>query len=194
MAKSRKKTRSMIKAQELLAALLVFIAAGYSFWYTINGDTTTEYDLCKRLGFFSKVDYHTLLVAAGLAGYAVTPGHEKKQLKINPKEWVDFIQTWEYGHSSETAEYIPKKFDIDALVAGKSQSDSNRYNFHHIQLGDKHSKSYKKNMSKQKHNGKLITSPLILPALRARQCTLSRSTQDIIADVIVHNCSTMPSG
>ena len=177
----------MIKARELLAALLVFIAAGDSFWYTINGDTTTEYALCRRLGFFSEVDYYALLIAAGLAGYAVTPGHEKKQLKINPKEWVEFIQTEEYGLSSETAEHIKKKFDIDALVAGKNQSTSNRCNFHLIRLGDKDSKSYEKNMSKQKQNGKLITSPPALPALRARQRTLSRSTQDIIADVIVHN-------
>ena len=107
----------------------------------------------------------------------MTPGHEKKQLKINPMEWVEFIQTEEYGISSETAEHITKKFDIDALVAGKSQSDSNRYNFHLIRLVDKHSKSYEKNTSKQKQNGKLITSPPTLPALQARQRTPDPSLQ-----------------
>jgi len=60
----------MIQAQELLTTLLVCITASYSFWFTINGDISTDFSLCRRLGFFSEVDYYALIVAAGLARYA----------------------------------------------------------------------------------------------------------------------------
>ena len=46
----------------------------------------------------------------------MTPGHEKKQLKINLKEWVEFIQTEEYGLSSETA-----VLDIDRCATQKEK-------------------------------------------------------------------------
>ena len=47
--------------------LLLFIAAGQSCWYTINGDNDHEYSLARRLGFFLKEDYYAFLIVSGLA-------------------------------------------------------------------------------------------------------------------------------
>ena len=111
----------MLQARTLLATLLVFIAAGDSFWYTINGDTTTQFSLCRRLGFFSEVDYYAFMIAAGLAGYTEKRGQAAKQLQINKAEWVSFLKDERYGLSKETAEQTLKRFDVEALVNGVAQ-------------------------------------------------------------------------
>jgi len=60
-------TKTMVRARNLLVDLLLFIAAGESCWYTINGDTDHEYSLARRLGFFLKEDYYAFLILSGLA-------------------------------------------------------------------------------------------------------------------------------
>ena len=86
---------SMREARELLLLFFSYAAAGSSFWYTINGDVNAEYSLCRRLGFFSAVDYYGLLVKAGLAGYVSQGG--KPELKILSSEWRDFLDNPEHG-------------------------------------------------------------------------------------------------
>ena len=127
------------------------------------------------------------MIAAGLAGYTEKRGQGAKQLQINKAKWVSFLKDERYGLSKERAEQTLKRFDVEALVNGIAQRDSKRYDYHLVRLGDRESDTYTSNISKQKIGKKLITAPPVIPSLRAKQRALSRGSQDIIADIIVHN-------
>jgi hypothetical protein len=51
--------------QSIAAKFLRFLSQAESFWYTIDGDTSWEHSLSRRLGFVSMVEYHAFLAAAG---------------------------------------------------------------------------------------------------------------------------------
>ena len=57
------------RARQLLADILAFIASSESHWFTINGDATHDFSLCRRLGFNHENDFFAFLVTCGLAGY-----------------------------------------------------------------------------------------------------------------------------
>ena len=57
------------RARQLLGGILASLASSESHWYTINGDATHDFSLCKRLGFYHKNDYLAFLVTRGLAAY-----------------------------------------------------------------------------------------------------------------------------
>ena len=59
----------MRRAQEQLLVLLVFLAQCGASWFTINGETSKEFSLCRRLGFYDRTDYYAFLVHGGLAGH-----------------------------------------------------------------------------------------------------------------------------
>ena len=68
-------------AQEHLLILLVFLAQYGASWFTINGDTSNECSLCRRLGFCNETDYYAFLVHGGLAGYE----NNKKQARMTSR-------------------------------------------------------------------------------------------------------------
>jgi len=103
-----------------------FVAAGDSFWYTITSGITTQFSLCRWLGFFSEVDCYAFLIAAGLAGYAEKCGQRSKQIKIYKSEWVSFLGNKKCGLSFDNAEHTSKRFDAGTLIKGKAQLDGNR--------------------------------------------------------------------
>ena len=72
--------------------------------------------MCRRLGFFSDVDYYGLLVKAGLAGYVSANG--ERQLQIFGSEWEQFLTNEDHGLSPENIEYAHKKLDLDAVLVG----------------------------------------------------------------------------
>ena len=57
------------RARQLSGGILAFLSSGESHWYTIKGDSTHDFSLCKRLGFYHKNDYLAFLVTRGLAAY-----------------------------------------------------------------------------------------------------------------------------
>ena len=174
-----------IKARDLLLTFLSFASSANSFWYTINGDASAEFSLCRRLGFFSEVEYYALLIEAGLAGIAEKD--EKKEVKILGSNWKSFLISSEHGLSVLNIEYDVKKFDIDALVRGSKQVDNHRHSYHVLRIGHSKSETYTTSITRQKHQKKFIRSPPILPGLRSSQRILTRSSQNLIADVIVEN-------
>ena len=123
MKQATKTPNSIREAQELLLLFLSFVAAGSSFWYTINGDINAEYSLYRRLGFFSEVDYYGLLVKAGLAGYVTQDG--KRELQILRSVWSDFVDNPEHGLPAHNIEFATKIFDLDAVLLGTKQQDKN---------------------------------------------------------------------
>ena len=46
-----------------------FLPKDHCIWYTLNSDESTKVSLCQVLRFFSKADYHALLVSKNLASY-----------------------------------------------------------------------------------------------------------------------------
>jgi hypothetical protein len=57
--------------QSIAAKFLRFLSQAESFWFTIDGDTSWEHSLSRRLGFVSMMEYHAFLVAAGWAQTAL---------------------------------------------------------------------------------------------------------------------------
>ena len=165
-----------LRARELLVALISFVAAGPSFWYTINGDTTSEFSLCWRLGFFCEVDYYVFLVAEGLAGYAKRRG--KITFDILGEEWKSFLKNDDYDLSAYKCKHLKKRFDLEAVRKGKNQVDENRFDYHVIRFGRRNSDSYASNITKQiiPSSKKFITTPPTLPALCSQQRTLTRGS------------------
>ena len=121
-----KLTSNMIRAREVLAVLLVFIAGGQSFCYPINGVTSHQFTLCRMLGFFSDVEYYAFLVAAGLAGYTgrkIGPDG-KNQLEIYSDEWKGLLTNTKLNLSSDIAEHSVKEFDMEGLIVNNKQQQS----------------------------------------------------------------------
>ena len=173
-----------IKARELLLSFFVFASSGESFWYTIDGDVTAEFSLCRRLGFFSEVDYFALLVKANLAGYVNRKG--KDVLSILSGRWKEFLVDDDAGLSIENLEFSKKRFDIGSFIAGRTQRDKHRSDVHAIRIG-RRIPGYASTITKQKVPGtkKFKTTPPGLPGLRSHQRTLTRASRDLIADVVL---------
>lgn len=174
-------------ARAQLAIMIAFIAQGESFWYTINGDPSYEFSLCRRLGFTTEIKYIAFMVSANLAGYVVKPDG-KKRFEINRVEFESFVRKPEYGLSSEIAEFETSFCDIKSLLSGKNQVKANRFHFHVIRIGNKYH-GYPHKFTKQKKDGtkKLTTTPPKLNSLRQHQRTLGRNTSRAIADTIIDN-------
>lgn len=125
-------TKSMRRGRELLIVLLAFVASGESFWYTINGDTTHAFSLCRRLGFYYEADYFAFLVGCGLAGYTEDK-HGKKKYKIYQNEWKDLLVSSTLKELSEKKQenlfdLNNKQFDVHGAIQGR-QNDKNRFDF-----------------------------------------------------------------
>ena len=106
-----------------LAIMIAFIAQGASFWYTINGDLTFEFSLCRRLGFTTEIKYIAFMVSANLAGYVVK-SDGKKRFEINRVQFKKFLHKPEYGLSTKiaTVNFIPsfRWLRISQMVVGSS--------------------------------------------------------------------------
>ena len=165
----------MILAREKLAGILSFISSGRSFWYTINGSTSSSLSLARRLGFFSKIEYYAFLVAANLAEYTQQKDGSKK-LVILKDEWAAFLSA---DLGVEKAEYGVLKFDLDAAIRGEKQQQNCHLYYHTIRIGRRYD-SYPKSIGKQKAASKLITTPPHLPGLRSQQRVFSRGRQALI--------------
>ena len=175
----------MLEARHLLLAFLSFAVTANSYWYIINGDPTAEFSLCRRLGFFSAVDYYGLLAKAGLAGYAEVGG--RIRLQVLTLAWQDFLLDDDHGLSVNNVEYAFKRFDLDAAWVGKKQERKQRSGFHLIRLGGRDTDSYVSNIGLQKNQTtkRFVCTPLRLASLRSQQRTLTRGSHHLIADVIV---------
>ena len=70
------------RATQLIAAeFLRFLSQAESFWFIIDGETSWEHSLSRRLGFVSTVEYYAFLVAAGWAMYKIkSDGSQKLQV------------------------------------------------------------------------------------------------------------------
>ena len=181
-------SQGTMDARDLLLALLSFLSLGPSFWFLINGDAKAEYSLCRRLGFYSEIDYRAFLVGAGLAGHEVQKDGSKNFV-FWPKEWKALLNNDEFDLSVANAEYSKKIFDLDSLLLGHNQVDKKRNHYHAIRLGQRNSETYFPAITKQKHAGtkRFITTPPPVPTLRAHQRKFQRKAQKVIASTIVDN-------
>ena len=104
----------------MLVELLLFIAAGPSCWYTINGDSDHEYSLARRFGFFLKEDYYAFLVLSGLASIKINPNTKEKEISINKEQWHDLIDECHASSTTNTKDFelTTKKFDRAAAHKG----------------------------------------------------------------------------
>ena len=173
----------MLRAQELLLVLLVFIANSDSRWFAINGETANEFSLCHRLGFYDRTDYYAFLVHGGLAGYDINKKTGQKELKIYRDEWNHMLD--ELPNKAELFELNTKNFDIKNTLKGDSQRDQkHRFDFHVISIGQKSKDSYK-NIAVQLKQGSII--PPALNLLNKMQRSFVRNVRRMITDTIINN-------
>ena len=126
---------NMHRAKELLSVMLAFLAKSGSFWYTINGDPSYEFSLCRRLGFASSLHYYAFLVTAGLAGYE-EDAHGVRQLKVSGSRWKEYLKDDTHMLTREMAEADSTIFDMNGLLAGRNQKKDERKKYHVIRIGD----------------------------------------------------------
>ena len=176
-------TASMRRAQEQLLVLLVFLAQCGASWFTINGETSKEFSLCRRLGFYDRTDYYAFLVHGGLAGYDINKKTGQKELKIYRDEWNHMLD--ELPNKAELFELNTKNFDIKNTLKGDSQrGQKHRFDFHVISIGRKSKDSYK-NIAVQLKQGSII--PPALNLLNKMQRSFVRNVWRMITDTIINN-------
>mmetsp|Transcript_4236 Transcript_4236/g.5463 ORF Transcript_4236/g.5463 Transcript_4236/m.5463 type:complete len:130 (+) Transcript_4236:203-592(+) len=108
-------TKTMLRARNLLVDLLLFIAAGESCWYTINGDIDHDYSLARRLGFNLKEDYYAFLIVSGLASRQINKRTEEKEMIINTEEWHSMINA-SLSTDEEDRSNTTKKFEMICII------------------------------------------------------------------------------
>ena len=93
------------------------------------------------LGFFSKADYHALLVSKNLANYRLNKSTGKLEVVMLVDKWREYINNARYKIvSPANAEVETKKIDIVSLLSGKKKQDvKQRYIYHVLHLGSRQS-------------------------------------------------------
>ena len=165
-------------AREFLAILLSFISMCDASWFTINGDTTYEFSLCQRLGFYHATDYHAFLVLCGLAGWTkIKGGGGKKSLRIYIQPWTDLIT--EYDLDASRFHLTQTKLDLEAKIHGTV--DGKRFYYQVIQIGKNDDLSYNSLSSQVVET----TIPPNLNSLMSMQRSFTRNVRQMITDVII---------
>ena len=145
---SRRTSRRSISNQreedeedDILAEVFAILSKGGSHWYTINGDTSSNLSLCRRLGFFSEMDYYAYLGSKGLAAYIMNKQSQMMEVYIVEEKWKGFLVSKNYGLSSQNAEHTLTKLDMKSLLRGETPSRDIQYcdNFHLICFGQQES-------------------------------------------------------
>ena len=130
--------------QEHLLVLLVFLAQCGASWFTINGDTSNEFSLCRRLGFCNETDYYAFLVHGGLAGYENNKkiGKNDLKIKIYKDAWHKMLSS--HPDNEELFELNRKEMDMENAMKGIPQRRSrpHRFDYHVISIGKKDYKSH----------------------------------------------------
>jgi len=177
-------TETMRRAQELLLVLLVFIAQSDSHWFTINGETSREFSLSRRLGFHDRTDYYAFLVTGGLAGYEINKTTKVKELKIYRDEWDTMLST--LPNKADLFELNQKQFDIESTIKRvKQRSDKEyRFDFQVIRVGLKNH-GWHKNIAQQLKNG--VITPPTLNSLQKMQRGFTRNSRRMITDTIIND-------
>ena len=170
------------EGEDVLVELLGILVQGPSQWYTLNGDTSTQVSLCRVLGFFSETDYYAFLVHKNLAEYRFNKAFVKMELRLPPNEWRSYLDNKRYTVKlSFNAEIEKKKIDINSMLSGKKQSDSQGYNYHVLRLGSRESESYAQTISSQK-----VWLPKI-PGWSAKQRYFRRKVDDAVLSIQLEN-------
>ena len=173
--------------------MLAYIATAKSFWYNINGNSTSGKSLCKRLGFVDDCEHHAFLVAAGLTRYVgkkdSNTGKVWNVLQIRGTEWKKFIEDPDNELDTKHAICRQAEFDMGALLEGTIQDDKKRYKHHLIQLSDRTDKSRPDKFTHQKmpRNNKLDTNPSTLISLRSKQREFRRNIRQMVADTLLNS-------
>ena len=114
---TKEKRNSMGRAREFLVILLSFTSTCEASWFTINGDTTYEFPLCQRLGFYHATDYYAFLVLCGLAEWTkMKGGGGSKSLQIHTQRWTDLIS--EYDLDASRFHLTQTRIDLEAKIQG----------------------------------------------------------------------------
>mmetsp|Transcript_43910 Transcript_43910/g.92401 ORF Transcript_43910/g.92401 Transcript_43910/m.92401 type:complete len:272 (+) Transcript_43910:91-906(+) len=100
----------------------------------------------------------------------------------------DLINDVISGHPSFHDTHIElkkKRFDADSVLAGRPQSNKQRFDFHAIHIGERDEDSYQ-NVSQQQQV-KCNPSPPALKSLNSMQRSFTRNIRRMITDTIINN-------
>ena len=173
-------TKAMLEARALLVGMLSFLSNSASFWYTINGDPSYDFSLCRRIGFRFENDWFAFLVGAGLGGYEELGGSRRFSIFVD--QWRQLIDSSDCL-DPKLFSINKKAFDIQAVVEHRKQSDSERSNFHTIRIGHESSDSCKHISEQVKWDPK----PPTIHNLNSMQRNFTRNQRRLIADTILNN-------
>ena len=175
-------TKTMQRAQALLLVLLRFTAQSDAHWFTINGETSRENSLCRRLGFYDQTDYYAFLVTGGLAEYEINKKGGHKELKIYKDAWDQMLNS--LPDKAELFELNQKQFDIDNAIKGVKARKDHLFDFQVIRIGQRCDDTYK-NIVLQLKNG--VITPPTLNSLQKMQRSFTRNSRRMITDTIINN-------
>ena len=138
LKRTKEKTISMVRSRDFLVILLALISSCEASWSTINGNTTYEFSLRRKLGLYHTTDYYAFLVVCGLAGWTkIKGGGGKKSLQIYKQPWTDLIG--KYDLDASRFHLTQARIDLEAKIQGSTTctGDDKRLRYVVIQIGKK---------------------------------------------------------
>ena len=173
-----------VRARHEIANYLRLISSSPAFWFTINGDQTYGFALCKRLGMGIE-DWYSTLVAAGLASINSSGKliHEKKQ-------WADYLQSHYFCKMDARSrpQFSEKKTVLHRHVDGTPiQKGDKRIKLLVIRIGCEQNSTPHSFLDQKDNEKKLVQTPPQSNLLRAQQRTFARTMVPMIMEASREN-------
>ena len=101
--------------------------------------------------FFPERDYYSLLVSKNLAAYCLNKKTRQIQVEILIDKWKQYLSNDRYCLNMPfNAEVVRNCIDLDNVLLGKVQQESNRLMYNTLRLGPRDSDSYESKLGKQR--------------------------------------------
>ena len=173
-----------VRARHEIANYLRLISSSPAFWFTINGDQTYGFALCKRLGMGIE-DWYSTLVAAGLASI-----HPSGKLIHEKNQWADYLQSHYFCKMDARSrpQFSEKKIVLHRHVDGTPiQKGDKRIKLLVIRIGCEQNSTPHSFLDQKDNEKKLVQTPPQSNLLRAQQRTFARTMVPMIMEASREN-------